>query len=138
MFVYRRPVRFADIDAARILFFARYLDYCHDALEALFGGLEGGYARLTMERDLGIPTVHAALDYRAPLRYGDVVRFEIVVTRLGRTSIHFRHRLVREPGDVLCAEVAQVVVLTRLSTLTPEPFPADVRALLEPLAVAAG
>ena len=35
MFRYERPVRFAEVDAARIVFFARYLDFCHDALEAL-------------------------------------------------------------------------------------------------------
>ena len=65
MFVFLRPVRFADVDAARIVFFARYLEYCHDALEALFGQLPGGYAALTMERDVGIPSVHVEVDYRA-------------------------------------------------------------------------
>ena len=54
---HERPVRFADVDAARIVYFARYLDYCHDAIEALFGGLPGGYAHLTMARDVGVPSV---------------------------------------------------------------------------------
>ena len=34
MFRHVRPVRFAEVDAARIVYFARYLDFCHDALEA--------------------------------------------------------------------------------------------------------
>ena len=55
MFVFRRPVRFAEVDAAGIVFFPRYHEYCHDALEAFFGELPGGYAALFRERDLGVP-----------------------------------------------------------------------------------
>ena len=131
MFVYRRPVRFAEVDAARIVFFARYLEYCHDALEALFGGLEGGYAALTMGRDIGIPSVHAEVDWRAPLRYGDTARIEVTVLKLGRTSVTFQHRLVREADGVECADVRQVVVTARLDALGTVPIPDDVRALLE-------
>jgi len=130
MFVHRRPVRFAEVDAARIVFFARYLEFCHDGLEALFGALDGGYPALTMGRDIGIPSVHAEVHWRAPLRYGDTARIEITVLKLGRTSITFRHRLVRDADDVVCADVRQVVVTALLATLTPVPLPDDVRALL--------
>jgi 4-hydroxybenzoyl-CoA thioesterase len=58
VFRYERPVRFADVDAARMVFFGRFCDYCHDALEALFEQIDGGYPRLTMVRDVGVPTVH--------------------------------------------------------------------------------
>ena len=77
MFRLERPVRFAEVDAARIVFFARYLDYCHDAIEALFGALDGGYAELTMKRGLGVPSVHVEIDYHAPLRYGDVAVIDL-------------------------------------------------------------
>ncbi len=132
MFVHHRPVRFAEVDAARIVFFARYLEYCHDALEALFGALVGGYPALTMGRDIGIPSVHAEVDWRAPLRYGDTARVEVRVQKLGRTSITFGHRLVREADGVVCADVRQVVVTARLATLEPVALPDDVRALLAP------
>ena len=131
MFTYHRPVRFADVDAARIVFFARFLEYCHDALEALFAGLPGGYPHLTMVRDLGIPTVHVEMDFEAPLRYGDVARIEITVLAVGRTSVTFRHAIHRDADGVRCATIRHVIVLTRLSTLTAEPLPDDVRALLE-------
>ena len=83
MFRYERPVRFAEVDAARIVFFARYLDYCHDALEELFGALPGGYARLTMTDDIGIPSVRVEVEYKAPLRYGDVVFIDVDVEAIG-------------------------------------------------------
>lgn len=89
-FRYERPVRFADVDAARIVFFARYLDYCHDAIEALFNDLPGGYAHLTMVRDIGVPSVRVEVDYRAPLRYGDVALIDVTVERVGEKSITLR------------------------------------------------
>jgi 4-hydroxybenzoyl-CoA thioesterase len=131
VFVFRRPVRFAEVDAAGIVFFPRYHEYCHDALEALFGELPGGYAALFRERDLGVPTVHVETDFKSPLRFGDVARFEITIERVGRTSLTFYHTIRREADGIIAATVRHVVVMTRISTLTPIPVPADVRALLD-------
>jgi len=131
VFVFRRPVRFAEVDAAGIVFFPRYHEYCHDALEAFFGELPGGYAALVRERDLGVPTVHLETDFKSPLRLGDVARFDIAIERVGRTSITFHHTIRREADGHVAAVVRHVVVMTRISTLTPTPMPEDIRALLE-------
>jgi len=131
MFTYRRPVRFAEVDAARLVFFARFHEFCHDALEALFAALPGGYPHLTQVRDIGIPTVHISTDFTAPLRYGDAALFEIEVLEVGRTSVTFRHTVRREADGAVCAVIRQVVVTTKLATLEPVPVPADVRALVE-------
>lgn len=132
MFRHRRPVRFAEVDAARIVYFARHLDYCHDAIEALFAGLAGGYPNLTMVRGVGVPSVRVEVDYLAPLRYGDVALIDVTVERLGTRSVTFRHALSREADGVPCAVVRQVVVLCRLDDVTPVDIPDDVRALLTP------
>jgi 4-hydroxybenzoyl-CoA thioesterase len=131
MFHFRRPVRFADVDAARIVFFARYHDYCHDALEGLFEALEGGYPRLTMVRDVGIPTVRLDTTYKAALRYGDVALFEIEVLRIGGSSVKVRHTVRRERDREVCATIEQVFVAVNLTSLQPVPLPDDVRAVLE-------
>jgi 4-hydroxybenzoyl-CoA thioesterase len=131
MFLFLRPVKFADVDSARLVFFARFSDYCHEALEALFTGLPGGYPVFTRERDLGIPTVRLDAEFVSPLRYGDVARFEVEVERIGRTSVTFRHVIRRDADGALAARVRHVLVIARLSTLTPEPVPDDLRALLD-------
>ncbi len=138
MFRHRRPVRFAEVDAARIVYFARHLDYCHDALEALFAPLPGGYAHLTMVRGVGVPSVRVEVDYLAPLRYGDVVLIDTAVERLGARSVTFRYALAREADGVACATVRQVVVLCRLDDLASVDIPADVRAVLAPHLVSPG
>ena len=131
MFVFRRPVRFAEVDAAGLVFFPRYHEYCHDALEAFFGELPGGYAALFRERDLGVPTVHLETDFKSPLRFGDVARFEMAIERVGRTSVTFHHTIRRESDGIVAATVRHVVVMTRISTLTPIPVPGDILELLE-------
>ena len=131
MFVFLRPVRFAEVDAAGLVFFPRYHEYCHDALEAFFGELPGGYAALFRQRDLGVPTVHLETDFKSPLRYGDVARFEMAIERVGRTSLTFYHTIRREADGVVAATVRQVVVMTTISTLTPILVPDDVRELLD-------
>jgi 4-hydroxybenzoyl-CoA thioesterase len=131
MFHFRRPVRFADVDAARIVFFARYHDYCHDTLEGLFEALQGGYPHLTMVRDVGIPTVRLDTIYRAALRYGDVALFEIEVLHIGRSSVKVRHTVRRERDREVCATIEQVFVTVSLTSFDPVPLPDDVRAVLE-------
>lgn len=130
MFRFERPVRFSDVDAARIVYFARYLDYCHDAIEALFAELPGGYAHLTMVRDVGVPSVRVEVDYRAPLRYGDVALIDLSVERLGARSVTLRHELTRKADGVPVASVRQVVVTARLTELGAVQIPDDVRAVL--------
>jgi 4-hydroxybenzoyl-CoA thioesterase len=131
VFTFRRPIRFAEVDAAGLVFFPRVHEYCHDALEALFAALPGGYAAFVADRGLGVPTVRLETDFRAPLRYGDVACFETTVERVGRTSITFHHRIRRDADGVVAADVRHVVVVVQLGTLTPIHVPDDVRQLLE-------
>jgi 4-hydroxybenzoyl-CoA thioesterase len=130
VFEHRRPVRWNDVDAAGIVYFPRFLDFCHDAIEAMFDALPGGYAALTMQRRIGVPTVHLEADYRAPLRYGDVCLVHLTVLRLGRSSVSFRHRLLRAPDRALSVEVTHVVAVSDLAALRAIEIPADVRAVL--------
>jgi 4-hydroxybenzoyl-CoA thioesterase len=129
-FVFRRPVRFAEVDAAGLVFFPRFHEYCHDVLEAFFGALPGGYPHLLRVRDLGVPTVHLETEFTSPLRYGDTARIETTVERIGTTSVTFRHVIRRDVDGHVSALVRHVVVTARVSTLTAVPVPADIRDLL--------
>jgi len=128
---YERAVRFEDVDAARLVFFARYFGYCHEALEALFAPMEGGYARVVLVRGIGFPSVHVEADYMAPLRYGDGVRIATYVLHVGRTSCRLRYDMSRTSDGARIAKVEQVVVVTNLATIEKIAIPDDVRALFE-------
>jgi 4-hydroxybenzoyl-CoA thioesterase len=128
---YERPVRFEDVDAAGILFFARIFGYCHEAMEALFAPLEGGYVRLINERKIGLPAVRVEADFKAPMRYGDSALIALTVPRVGVTSCSLQYALTRKRDGANVALVKHVCVTSSLLTLTKVPMPDDLRAVLE-------
>ncbi|WP_437601603.1 acyl-CoA thioesterase [Sorangium sp. So ce590] len=125
-----RPIKFEDVDAANIVFFARFLNYAHEAMERFFAPLEGGYAALILKRRIGLPAVRVEADYAAPVRYGETLRIETSVVRVGRRSATLRYRMIRTHDGVLAAELRHTVVTTDLVQLASVPMPEDVRALL--------
>lgn len=130
MIPYVRPIRFEDVDAASIVFFARFLGFAHEAMEHFFGGLEGGYAHLILVRRVGLPAVKVNMSFHAPARYGDVLRIETSTAHLGNRSATLRYRMFRQHDDVLSAEVEHTVVTTNLETIVSCPMPDDVREIL--------
>jgi 4-hydroxybenzoyl-CoA thioesterase len=130
-FVFDRPVRFEEVDAAGIVFFPRFLEYCHEAMEALLAPLEGGYAHLVMERKLGLPAVRVEADFSSPLRFGDVARIRVTVEQIGRTSCTLLYEMASAKTSKPVARVRHVVVLSDLRALQKVEIPADVRAILE-------
>ncbi len=131
MITYERPVRFEDVDAARIVFFGRYFFYAHEAMEHFFAGLGGGYARLILERGVGLPAVDVSAEYHAPVRYGDVLHIQTTTARLGNRSAQLRYRMVVAADGVEAVTVLHTVVTTDLAAMESVDMPPDVRAILE-------
>jgi 4-hydroxybenzoyl-CoA thioesterase len=123
--LYTRPIRFEEVDAARILFFARYLNFAHEAMERFFDGLEGGYATLITKRQVGLPAVDVKMRFFAPVRYGDTLQIETSTQKLGTRSAVLLYRM--RLGDTVAAEVEHTVVTTDLARMTSVEMPADVR-----------
>ncbi len=130
MIVFERHVKFEEVDAANIVFFARFVTYAHEAMEHFFGGLDGGYAGLILERRIGLPAVHVDIAFTAPARYGDVLRIETRVAKLGNRSTVLWYRMHHAATGKLACALTHTVVTTDLRTLTSCEMPADVRALL--------
>jgi 4-hydroxybenzoyl-CoA thioesterase len=133
VFVYRTPVRFADVDHAGIVYYPRFFHYFHLAFEELFRVRMGPRAYVDLlDRDrVGFPAVHAEADYKAPLRFGDAAVVALAVARLGATSITFRYRVRRD--DVECAVGTVVCAVVDLARFAPRPVPDAIRELVADL-----
>jgi 4-hydroxybenzoyl-CoA thioesterase len=130
-FVFVHRVRFEEIDAAGIVYFARFFSWCHDAMEAMLEPIDGGYVGLVRTRKLGLPAVHVEADYASPLRFGDDVRVEVAVERTGRSSIAMRFEMSRVDTGAKVATLRHVMVLSDLGAMRSVPLPADVLAVLD-------
>lgn len=131
VFAFDRPVRFDEVDAAQILFFARFFNYSHEAMEAFFAQLPGGYVAIINERRLGLPAVHVESNFLHPLRFGDVAHIDVTLSRVGRSSCAFRHTMSLKSTGASVAVIDHVCAAVDLTTLKSLPLPGDIRALLE-------
>ena len=129
-FVFRRPVRFDEIDAAGYVYFPKIVALGHEAMERMIGeAYPGGYAAWVVERRVGLPCVHVESDVRAPLRFGDELVVESTVVKLGDSSVRFDVKVGRGDG-VACATIGYVVACADLAGPSKRTLPDDLRAAL--------
>jgi 4-hydroxybenzoyl-CoA thioesterase len=124
------PVSFGDVDYARILYYPRLFHFCHAVMEAFFDAVGLNYARLLVERKIGFPTVHTQADYRIPMPYGMVLRFDLTVRTIGTTSVAFHYRVRARGEEEVRAEATTTVVCIDMDRFQKKPLPADIRAAL--------
>ena len=131
MFVARFPVRLAEVDWARCVYFARYLDYAHRAEEEFWNAQPGlSFATLIAERKVAFPIVHCEAQYFGPLRLGDTVRIELAVTRLTKKSATSRFTFYRGETEERVALVVLKQACIDSHTFKGQEYPADVTAVL--------
>jgi YbgC/YbaW family acyl-CoA thioester hydrolase len=123
-------VRFPEVDFARVVYYPRFFDYCHQVFEDFFA-LELGvpYAQMLQQRKVGYPSVHAQADFTAPLRFGDQARIEMTTVKVGQSSITMRYRVLKD--GALCAELEVVSASIDMDTFKGVPVPDDVRKAFE-------
>lgn len=124
------PVRFGDADQAGIAYYPRIFDFIHQAMEDFFAGQCGvGYPELIGERGLGFPLVKSDVEFKTPLRFGDVATIAVTTTKVGNSSIGMRYRFL--VGERECLDARMVVCCIDMATLKPVPVPEDLRPGLE-------
>ena len=130
VFTSERKVRFADCDAAGIVFYPRYFEMLNGVVEDWFAGPLGvSFRELHMERHVSVPTAAVEARFIAPSRLEDDLTFALTVSRLGGASCGLRHRI--SAGGQLRFEATQTIVYVG-AALKPEPWPEALRARIQP------
>ena len=130
-----RHVRFSDCDPAGIVFFPQYLVMLNGFVEQWFDdALRIPYATLIGARRTGLPTVRLEVDFSAVSRHGDLLRLQLGVEKLGRSSLALRHEVrAADASDELRLRARQVLVCTSLASHRAQALPDDVRAAIQAL-----
>jgi acyl-CoA thioester hydrolase len=121
------PVRveFADTDAGGRIHHTAALRWAERAEHQLLRSL--GRTELTQSELTRFPRRRLEVDFLAPLRFGDEVVVEIAASAVGRTSVTYRWRVLRD--GVTCVEGTTTCVHVDDAGL-PCPVPAELRAAL--------
>lgn len=97
-----RVVRFQDVDAAGIMFYARTFDYFHDAYVGFLRARGAPLERALRDGSWVAPLTRAEAEYLRPLRFGDEIEVSIVGVELEETQyrVSYRIDLAGEPAAV--------------------------------------
>jgi len=120
-------VRFADCDAAGIVFYPRYLEMFNGLVENWFRDeLHFSFTEIVTNRGWGLPTVHVEVDFVAPSRFDETLSATLTVRSVGATSIGleilFRGQ---DNGDRVRGKV--VLVLIDRAVQRAIPWPSELR-----------
>jgi YbgC/YbaW family acyl-CoA thioester hydrolase len=128
-FLDRLRVRWAEIDAQKIVFNGHYLMYFDTAIAGYWRALAMPYAQ-TMEYLSGDLFVRkATLEYEGSARYDDVLDIGIKCARIGTSSILFSGVAFRQ--DIALVSCELVYVFADPHAQTSKPVPQQLRDLLQ-------
>ncbi len=133
LFEHTLDVRFQDVDAAGIVFFARFFDYVHVTYEMFLA--QAGYplADVLREGKWAAPLRHVEADYRAPVRYGEQLGVQLVLAYLLESEVTLGFRVIR-PDAKVCATVQTVHTFVSPRDFQRRHVPSGLVRALEPIA----
>ena len=121
MFTTSILVRFGDLDAAGIAYYPNLVNFLHEAFEDFFRGHVGRPYPEVYAEGIAFPTVKVEMEFFAPVHYGDHVDVDVIVERVGRSSVHMRYE--GSVGGKPVFRGRNVAVLVEMSTFKSTPLP---------------
>ena len=85
-FVYHRTIRFADTDAAGVVFFPNYLTICHEAYEESLAAAGIELKTFFRKHDVVVPVSKSQAEYLRPLTCGDRISVTLTPALVGTDS----------------------------------------------------
>ena len=129
------PIRFSHCDPAGQVYFPRFFDLLHDAMEDWFNtGLNERFADLLMTQQLGTPTVGTQCDFLSPARFGDMLAIELSISRLGNSSIELQFAASIEGRP--CLKCRHTICMFSKQTLKAVPIPDALRSRMQEYVIA--
>ena len=124
-----RAVRFQDIDAAGIIFFAKAFEFFHDAYVECLQHHHVELHKVLASGAWIAPIVHAESDYKHPMRFGDHVTVELSGAQLKERSMTIEY-IIRSGDKIFVTGKTAHVFLDKVS-MRPCPIPPEIRAIFE-------
>jgi acyl-CoA thioester hydrolase len=93
-------VIYGDTDQMGVVYYANYLRFFEAGRNELIRAKGMRYRDFEERFGLMLPVVEAAVSYRAPARYDDLLTVETTLAEVRRASARFSYRIVRD-GEVV-------------------------------------
>lgn len=131
-FTYSRTVRFADTDAAGVVYFANVLSICHEAYEAALtaAGIDLKYFFSNLAA--AFPIVHASVDLRRPMSCGDRLLIHLTLRQQSEDSFELAYQV--QLADRFAAIGITKHVCIDPHSRTRQPLSGEIEQFLQTLA----
>lgn len=127
-FRYYLRVRYAECDAQKVVFNARYGDYVELAVTEFMRAL--GFGAELANAEIDYQLVKQTLEWKAPARFDDVLELRVRPLRLGNTSFTMSVGFRRDGDETLLASAETIYVLVD-HQLRKRPLPEGFRTALQ-------
>ena len=125
----RLRVRWAEIDAQKIVFNGHYLTYFDTAVAGYWRALAMPYAETMVQLEGDLFVRKASVDYLGSAKYDDVLDIGMRCARIGSSSMLFSGAVFR--ADRLLVSCELVYVFADPRTQTSKPVPVELRKVIE-------
>jgi 4-hydroxybenzoyl-CoA thioesterase len=129
VFETERELRFGDCDISGTAYFPSYLNILNGVNEEFWSHIGYPWHEIIWKERWGTPTVHLSCDFSKPSFFGETLIFDLAVTRIGGSSVTFRHRI--RCGQELRWTSKQVLAASDLDKHTSLKWPVSVRETLQ-------
>ncbi|MFD0693535.1 acyl-CoA thioesterase [Paenibacillus sp. GCM10027628] len=127
--VWEFKVRFADTDAAGIVYYPNFYKWMDQATHEMFESIDFATSKLLSEKK-GIPLVEAYCQFRRPLHFSDYIKLVSVIEEVKNKVLKIKHMFYRE--DELIAEGYEIRAWVSMSdgVLKAQLLPEEIRHIL--------
>ena len=94
-----RRVEFSETDMAGIVHFSNFFRFMETAEHGFYRSLGFSVIMDKFDPPLGFPRVHAACDYKRPLRFEDMVEVHLLVREKRSRVLNYRFRFSKVPNS---------------------------------------
>ncbi|MDN3506241.1 MAG: thioesterase family protein [Simkaniaceae bacterium] len=115
MFEYRRLIFLSDTDATGALYFPEQLKMVGEAFESFL------LSKKFSLKDCLLPVVHVEGDYHLPLHFGDELRIELSLGKIGTSSFTLQAQILKEGNLAGNGVLTHVAVDPKTSSSKPIP-----------------
>ncbi len=134
MFIYKKKVRFSEVDAAGVVFFTRALEYFHMAYEDFMASIGLDLHQQFIQAGTALPVVHVEADYKRAMKVGETLDVHVAVESIGTRSYTMKYHITGADGTLrVTGRIKNVFVDGDFkSSSIPEPMREKLGALVHP------
>ncbi|MBC6422688.1 MAG: acyl-CoA thioesterase [Hormoscilla sp. SP5CHS1] len=130
-FKYTRTVRFADTDAAGVVYFANVLSMCHETYEAALAAAGIDLKSFFSNPATAFPIVHTSVDLRRPICCGDRLLIHLTLRQQSEDNFELAYQVQLADRFVAIAITKHVCIDP--ASRTRQPLPAEIEQFLQNL-----